>query len=131
MSSRPLVVVEVRLQNASQTGLILDEHVIKHSRRIEPDPSLNVGVPPGRLRCSEKLTAAQAAGCLVKFLYVAPIPIAQQIMRGAVSGKSWEFYTFESRSAPLFSLPSPAVLVSGASTQAGETSATLRATWLK
>src|SRR6516165_1352314 len=90
MSSRPLVVVEVRLQNAPQTGLIQDDYVIQAFPTNRTDQSLNVGVLPGRLRCRENFTNAQPACCLVKFLSVAPIPIAKQVMGGAVPRKSFQ-----------------------------------------
>ena len=48
---------------------------------------------------------------------------------------SWErlgiLYVRIALGSAFLSLPSPTVLVSGASTQAGEISPTLRATWLK
>jgi len=90
MSSRPLVVVEVRLQNAPQTGLIQDDYVIQAFPTNRTDQSLNVGVLPGRLRCRENFTNAQPAGCLLKFLSVAPIPITQQVTRSAVPRKSFQ-----------------------------------------
>ena len=83
-----LIVVEVQFQNAPQAGLILDDHVIQTFPTNRADQSLNVGVLPGRLRCRENFTNAQPACCLVKFLSVAPIPIAKQVMGGAVPRKS-------------------------------------------
>src|SRR5215472_6079596 len=85
-----LVVIEVRFQDAPQTGLIQDDHVIQAFPTNRADQSLNVGVLPGRLRCCENLTDAKPAGCLLKFLSVAPIPIAQQVMWGAVPRKSFQ-----------------------------------------
>jgi len=90
VSSRQLVVVEVRFQDTPQTGLIQDDHVIQAFPTNRADQSLNLGVLPGRLRCRENLTNAQPACCLVKFLSVTPIPIAQQVMRGAVPRKSFQ-----------------------------------------
>src|SRR5215469_8709389 len=59
-----LVVVKVRFQDTPQTGLIQDDHVIQAFPTNRADQSLNV-------------TNAQPACCLVKFLSVTPIPIAQ------------------------------------------------------
>ena len=67
VSSRLLVVVEVRFQDAPQAGLIQDDHVIQAFSTNRADQSLNVGILPGRLRCRENLTNAQPAGCLVNF----------------------------------------------------------------
>jgi hypothetical protein len=44
VSSRPLVVVEVRFQDAPQTGLIQHNHVIQAFPTNRADQSLNVGV---------------------------------------------------------------------------------------
>src|SRR6516165_10054251 len=71
-----LIVVEVRFQDAPQTGLIQDDHVIQAFPTNRTDQSLNIGVLPWRLRCRENFTYAQPAGCLLKFLSVAAIPIA-------------------------------------------------------
>ena len=85
-----LVVVEVRFQDAPQTGLIEHDHMIQAFPTNRADQSLNVGVLSGRLRRRENLTNAQPVRRLVKFLSVVPIPIAQQVMWGAVPRKSFQ-----------------------------------------
>jgi hypothetical protein len=50
MSSKILVVVEVRFQDAPQTGFIQHDHMIQAFPTNRADQSLNVGVLPGRLR---------------------------------------------------------------------------------
>ena len=85
-----LVLIEVRFQDAPQTGFIYDDQVIQAFPTNRADQSLNVGVLPGRLRCRENLTNAQPACCLAKFPSVAPIAIARQVMRGAVPRKGFQ-----------------------------------------
>ena len=55
-----LIVLEVRFQDAPQTSLIQDDHVIQAFPTNRADQSLNVGVLPGRLRCPENLMNAQS-----------------------------------------------------------------------
>jgi hypothetical protein len=55
-----------------------------------PDQPLDVSILPGRLRCSQDFLNTKAIRRFTKSLAVAPIPISQQVTRGAVTGKGFE-----------------------------------------
>lgn len=55
-----------------------------------PYRPLDVSVLPGRLRCSQDFLNTKPIRSFTKSLAVAPIPIPQQIVWGAVPGKGFE-----------------------------------------
>jgi hypothetical protein len=85
-----LVVVELGLQDAPQTGFNDYDYMIQALAANRADQALDVGILPWRLRCRENFPNPQAVRCFTDPFSAASIPIAQQIAGRAVLRESFQ-----------------------------------------
>ena len=76
VSPRSLIVIEVGLQDAPQTGFIEDDHMIQALAPNRANQALDIGILPGRLWCRENLPNTQPVRRFTELLSVAPVPIS-------------------------------------------------------
>src|SRR5437868_15519156 len=84
VSARPLVVFEIRLQDATQAWFIQDDDVVQALAANRSDQSLDIGILPRRSRSREDFANAQPSCRFVEFLSVARVAITKQIARRTV-----------------------------------------------
>lgn len=85
-----LVVVEVGFENSAQAGLVQSDDMIEAFTANRADQSLDVRILPGRLCGGVNFFDAKPSCCFREFLVVAPIPVPQQIPRGAFPRKGFD-----------------------------------------
>ena len=83
VSASPLVVFEIRLQDATQAWFMQDDDVVQALAANRADQALDKGILPGRSWSREDFANTQPPCRVVEFLSVARIAIAKQI--GALS----------------------------------------------
>ncbi len=82
MCAALFVVFEIVFQDPAQPGLMEDDDVIQALSTNRSDQSLNVGVLPRALRCSQNFPNVHPFRCLAEFLPIRAVAVAQQIPRG-------------------------------------------------
>src|SRR5260370_2962144 len=84
MRKASFVVFEIALQDAAQPGLMEDNDVVQALAPNGTDETLNVGILPRALRCSQDFVNAHPSSCLTKLLSIDCVAVAQQVPRGIV-----------------------------------------------
>jgi len=73
VSASPLVVFEIRLQDATQARFMQDDDVVQALAANRADQALDIGILPRRLRSGEDISDAQPPCRFVEFLSVAAV----------------------------------------------------------
>jgi hypothetical protein len=84
-----MVVAQIASENASEVGLVEDDHMVETLPPDGTDDPFDIRILPGRARRYENLLDTESMHGSVEVISVDPVPVANQVTRGRVPGEGF------------------------------------------